>query len=248
MIGVVGRCWRPSARCSRPGITAIAALLLFTELSTLEALMLGSTVAATDAAAVFAVLRGSTLRRKHRADAGGRVRRQRPDRDPARARLHRGDQARRLRARSTRSGSPSSELAIGAAIGLAVGGLGVIVLRRVTLPSAGLYPVASVAFAGIAYGGADDAARLRLPGGLPRRAWSIGSASSPARRTIVTFHEGLAWVAQLALFLLLGLLGQPARADRDHPRGHGDRDRHRGDRAAAGGAARRATASRCRSG
>ena len=46
------------------GLTAIAALFLFTELSTLEALMLGSTVAATDAAAVFAVLRGSTLRRR----------------------------------------------------------------------------------------------------------------------------------------------------------------------------------------
>ena len=46
------------------GITAVAAGLLFAELSTLEALILGSTVAATDAAAVFAVLRGSTLRRK----------------------------------------------------------------------------------------------------------------------------------------------------------------------------------------
>src|SRR3954471_16052682 len=45
------------------GITAVAAALLFSELSTLEALILGSTVAATDAAAVFAVLRGSTLRR-----------------------------------------------------------------------------------------------------------------------------------------------------------------------------------------
>jgi cell volume regulation protein A len=37
----------------------------------------------------------------------------------------------------------------------------------------------------------------------------MGSASSPARRTIVTFHEGLAWVAQLGLFLLLGLLVFP---------------------------------------
>ena len=37
----------------------------------------------------------------------------------------------------------------------------------------------------------------------------IGSASSPARRTIITFHEGIAWVAQLGLFLLLGLLVNP---------------------------------------
>ena len=47
-----------------PSVTAVAALFLFSELTTLEAFVLGSTVAATDAAAVFAVLRGSTLRRK----------------------------------------------------------------------------------------------------------------------------------------------------------------------------------------
>ena len=83
-----------------------------------------------------------------------------------------------------------------------------IVLQRVTLPSAGLYPVASVAFAGIAYGGADT---LHGSGFLAvfLAGLVIGSASSPARRTIVTFHEGLAWVAQLALFLLLGLLVNP---------------------------------------
>src|SRR5689334_9530188 len=46
------------------GLAALAALWLFGELTTLEALLLGSTVAATDAAAVFAVLRGSTLRRR----------------------------------------------------------------------------------------------------------------------------------------------------------------------------------------
>ena len=45
-------------------LTAIVALWLIDELTGLEALMLGSTVAATDAAAVFAVLRGSTLRRR----------------------------------------------------------------------------------------------------------------------------------------------------------------------------------------
>jgi cell volume regulation protein A len=93
-------------------------------------------------------------------------------------------------------------------VGLAAGALGVWFLRRATLPSAGLYPVASIALAGIAFGGAQS---LHGSGFLAAflAGLVIGSASTPARRTIVTFHEGIAWVAQLALFLLLGLLVFP---------------------------------------
>ena len=188
------------------GITAIAALWLVDELTGWEALMLGSTVAATDAAAVFAVLRGSTLRRSIARTLEGES----GVNDPIAILLVIGC----IEIIKHDAGVLDvlwlafSELAIGAAIGLAVGALGVIVLRRVTLPSAGLYPVASVAFAGIAYGGATTAhgsgfLAVFLAGLV------IGSGSSPARRTIITFHEGLAWVAQLALFLLLGLLINP---------------------------------------
>ena len=113
-----------------------------------------------------------------RAHAGGRVRRQRPDRRPARARPHRGHQARRTSGCSTRPGWRSPSWRSATAVGLAVGGFGVIVLKRVTLPSAGLYPVASVAFAGMAYGGARRAARLRLPRRLPRRP---GRSAAPPR-------------------------------------------------------------------
>jgi cell volume regulation protein A len=189
------------------GITAVVAGVLFPELSTLEALIMGSTVAATDAAAVFAVLRGSTLRRKIARTLEGES----GVNDPVAVLLV-------LASIEAIQHSDfglvdalwlaASELAIGAAVGLAVGWLGVIVLQRVTLPSAGLYPVASVAFAGLAYGGADT---LHGTGFLAvfLAGLVVGSASSPARRTIVTFHEGLAWVAQLSLFLLLGLLVNP---------------------------------------
>src|SRR3954452_497755 len=188
-------------------ITAVAAALLFSELSTLEALILGSTVAATDAAAVFAVLRGSTLRRKLARTLEGES----GVNDPIAVILVlasidaiKHDDFGLLDALWL----GVSELAIGAAVGLAIGGFGVWVLQRVTLPSAGLYPVASVAFAAMAYGGADT---LHGTGFLAvfLAGLVIGSATSPARRTIITFHEGLAWVAQLALFLLLGLLVNP---------------------------------------
>ena len=52
----------------------------------------------------------------------------------------------------------------------------------------------------------------------------LGTASSPARRTIVTFHDGIAWVAQLGLFLMLGLLVFPADLGR-HRRSRARRSR-----------------------
>jgi len=191
------------------GLTAIVALWLIDELTGLEALMLGSTVAATDAAAVFAVLRGSTLRRRLARTLEGES----GVNDPIAILLVIGC----IEAVQHPDFGvvdaiwlAITELAIGAAVGIAVGALGVIVLRSVTLPSAGLYPVASIAFAGMAYGGADT---IHGSGFLAvfLAGLVIGSASSPARRTVITFHEGLAWVAQLALFLLLGLLVNPAQ-------------------------------------
>src|SRR3954449_882489 len=128
------------------GVTALAASALFDELSGLEALILGSTVAATDAAAVFAVLRGSTLRRRIARTLEGES----GLNDPIAvllvlASIHAINDAGFGLLDALWLGV--SELAIGAAVGLVVGGFGVWVLRSVTLPSAGLYPVASVAFA-----------------------------------------------------------------------------------------------------
>jgi cell volume regulation protein A len=187
-------------------LTALVAAWLL-DLDALHSLLLGSTVAATDAAAIFAVLRGSTLRRRVARTLEGES----GVNDPIAVLLVLGCieaikhsdfgllDALWLAAR---------ELAIGAGAGLAAGALGVWFLRRVTLPSAGLYPVASIALAGVAFGGAQT---LHGSGFLAAflAGLVVGSASTPARRTIVTFHEGIAWVAQLALFLLLGLLVFP---------------------------------------
>ncbi len=187
-------------------LTALVAAWLL-DLDALHALLAGSTVAATDAAAVFAVLRGSTLRRKLARTLEGES----GVNDPVAVLLVLGCieaiehadfgllDALWLAAR---------ELAIGAGAGLAAGLLGVWILRRVTLPSAGLYPVASIALAGLAFGGAQS---LHGSGFLAAflAGLVVGSVSTPARRTIVTFHEGIAWVAQLALFLMLGLLVFP---------------------------------------
>jgi cell volume regulation protein A len=188
------------------GLTAVAAGLIL-DLEPLEALLLGSTVAASDAAAVFAVLRGSTLRRRLARALEGES----GINDPVAILLVIGcieaiqhpsfglDDALLLAAR---------ELSIGFVVGLAVAWLAVAAMRQVRLPSAGLYPVASIATAALAYGAADT---LHGSGFLAvyLAGLVLGTASTPARRTIVTFHEGMAWVAQLGLFLTLGLLVFP---------------------------------------
>lgn len=191
-------------------LTGVAAHLLL-GFSLLEGLLLGSIVSATDSAAIFSVLRGSSLRRRLastlEAESGmndplavllviGFIDWiQRPDYGAADLLL--------LVVR---------QLPIGAVVGLAVGAASVLAFRRLTFSTQGLYPVASIASAGIAFGAADALGgsgflAVYLAGLL------LGSAHIPARRTIADFHAGVAWVSQIALFLTLGLLVFPSRLD-----------------------------------
>nr|MBA2347962.1 cation:proton antiporter [Solirubrobacterales bacterium] len=83
-------------------------------------------------------------------------------------------------------------------------------LRNVSLSTAGLYPVASIAAAATAFGagqvlGGSGFLAVYLTG------LAIGSTNSPAARTVQTFHDGLAWVAQIVLFVTLGLLVFPSQ-------------------------------------
>ncbi|HZE06431.1 MAG TPA: cation:proton antiporter, partial [Solirubrobacteraceae bacterium] len=102
------------------------------------------------------------------------------------------------------------ELGIGLGVGLLVGGAAIPALRRARLSTAGLYPVASLTVAAIAYGGADT---LHGSGFLAVyiAGLLVGSAMIPAERTVVSFHQGLGWVAQVTMFLSLGLLVSPVQ-------------------------------------
>ena len=100
------------------------------------------------------------------------------------------------------------QLGIGLAVGVGVGWLGVQAFQRARLATAGLYPVASLAIAALAFGGADT---LHGSGFLAvyLAGLALGSAAIPAQQTITAFHQGLAWVAQVGMFLTLGLLVFP---------------------------------------
>jgi cell volume regulation protein A len=186
---------------------AVAAWLFGLPLT--QGLLLGSILASTDGAAVFAVLRGSTLRRRLARTLEGEA----GLNDPIAVVLVLGFIA--WATKPHYGGLDmlalfARELSIGAAVGAVTAVLVVLALRYVRLPSSGLYPVASVAFAALSYGAADA---LHGSGFLAvyMTGLAIGSVPSPAQRTIATFHDGLAWVAQLAMFLVLGLLVFPSQ-------------------------------------
>ena len=102
------------------------------------------------------------------------------------------------------------ELAAGGAVGIAVGFVGVALLRRAALPAAGLYPVATLALAVASYGAAASA---HASGFLAVYVTGLvlGNASLPHRRATAGFVEGIGWLAQIGLFVMLGLLATPSR-------------------------------------
>jgi cell volume regulation protein A len=187
-------------------IAGLAAAWLF-DLSTLEGLLLGSILAATDGAAVFSVLRGSTLRRKLARTLEGEA----GLNDPIAVLLVLGfiDWIQQPDyGLIDMIGLFARQISIGASIGLLVGWLGVEAFKRVRLATGGLYPVASITIAALAYGAADS---LHGSGFLAvyLTGLVLGSRQIPAKQTVSTFHDGLAWIAQIAMFFALGLLVFP---------------------------------------
>jgi cell volume regulation protein A len=106
-----------------------------------------------------------------------------------------------------------AELAGGAVIGLLVGWLGATRLRSVALPASGLYPIAVLALCCLAYGAA---AVLHTSGFIAvyLAALVLGNAPLPHRLVVRGFAEGLGWLAQIGLFVMLGLLVDPANLPR----------------------------------
>jgi cell volume regulation protein A len=189
-------------------VAGAAAALLF-GFSLLEGLLLGAVLSSTDGAAIFALLRTSTLRRRLARTLEGES----GFNDPIAVLLvigfidwiqqpdyGLGDMVLLL----------IRQLGIGVAIGVAVGWLSVRAFQRAQLNTAGLYPVASLATAAIAFGAADalhgSGFLAVYLGGL-----ALGSANVPAKQTVTNFHQGVAWVAQIAMFLSLGLLIFPSQ-------------------------------------
>jgi len=187
-------------------IVAVAAHWLL-ELPWRQALLLGAVLAPTDAAAVFSVLRKLPLPPKLSGILEGE------------SGLNDPPSVLAVTLLSASGAHPSGalvlgevvyELIAGAAIGLVLALLGAAGLRRVALPASGLYPIAVLALIVAGYGAASTA---HASGFLAVyvAALVLGNVQLPHRAATRGFAEGIAWLAQIGLFVMLGLLASPAR-------------------------------------
>src|SRR3954463_16487384 len=188
-------------------VTALAARVLF-DLSWLEATLLGAVVASTDAAAVFSTLRVTHIRRRLartlEAESGGN--------DPMAIALTLGLIT---WIEHPRTGGVDDvvvlvirQIGLGLVIGVALGAVATRVFSRIPQSIGAFAPVASIAAAALAFGAADAVGgsgflSVYLVG------LAVGSTPSRYRRQLVAFHEGIAFVAQVTLFIVLGLLVFP---------------------------------------
>jgi potassium/hydrogen antiporter len=190
-------------------VTGLGAWLLL-DLDLVTAMLLGAVVASTDSAAVFSVLRSVRLPRRVvgilEAESGFN------DAPAVLAVLA------LTAAAAGRAEGPwwlsvvlaVASLALGAVVGLAVGRSGSGVLRRLAAPVSGPFPLAVLATVGIAYGGAV------LIGGsgfiaVYVAALVLGNSRLPHGGATRGFATSLGWLAQIGLFVLLGLLVTPSR-------------------------------------
>jgi cell volume regulation protein A len=176
----------------------------------LEGLLLGSIVSATDAAAVFSILRGKGIRLK--GSLGPVLELESGSNDPmayfltiAFTSIIQTGEMDPLQL----SFHFLKEFAIGAAAGYGMGRLSHLIINRIKLDAEGLYPVLLMGLALFTY------AATHFIGGNGFLATYLcaivlGNRSFIHKRTLTRFYEGQAWLMQIILFLTLGLLVYPS--------------------------------------
>ena len=184
-------------------------LIAFTDMSSHNALLLATVLAATDAAAVFSVLRKLKLSPRLRTVLEGE------------AGFNDAPVVVLVSVVAGGAFENSSwsfialmivvELVGGVLVGIAAGFASRWVLPRLALPAVGLYPIAAMAMLIAAFAFADF---MHVSGFMAVyiAAVFMGSAARlPHRRSIIGFADGLAWISEIGLFVMLGLLADVHR-------------------------------------
>ena len=188
-------------------VVALVAYFVF-DLPWEIAVLLGASISATDAAAVFSVLRVVPLPRRLTGTL------------EAESGLNDAPVVVLVTLISTGAVTEDGplvvagiivfELVAGVLIGLAVGFGGAWLMRRAALPASGLYPIAVICLTLLAYAGG-AAAHASGFAAVYVAALVLGNSELPHRQATRSFAEGIAWLAQIGLFVMLGLLLSPGR-------------------------------------
>jgi cell volume regulation protein A len=186
--------------------TTLVLLVLDVDLRT--AILLGAVASSTDAAAVFAVLRTLPVRGRLRST----VEAESGFNDPPVIILVTvvASDAWGNANGFVLVGQVVLQLVIGVVVGVLVARAGTLVLVRSALPATGLYPVATLGIAFLAFAVAGVAGGSALMA-IYVAGLVLGNARLPHRTPTASFAEGLAWISQMGLFVLLGLLASPGR-------------------------------------
>jgi len=208
--------WKPSLVLATLGVTLTAlitgiAASWILGISLLEGLLLGSIVGSTDAAAVFAILRWGGVALPKRISALLEV--ESASNDPMAVFLTVGCIELLLGNVTLGPGLLqffASQMLTGAVVGLAGGFATVWIVNRIELGAAGLYPVLVSACGLLVYG---IAVKLSGSGFLAiyLAGIVIGNRQLMLQQGVRRFHDAIAWLAQIIMFVTLGLLCFPSR-------------------------------------
>ena len=169
-------------------------------------------VSSTDAAAVFSILRGSGLHLKRRV--GVTLELESGLNDPVAVILTTSLTANLLSHEAVEwwrvTGEIVLQLAVGGVVGIAIAWAGRALLARLRLASGGLYPALTLAIAFLTFGVAtllhgSGFLAVYLAGLL------LGNSPLPYKAGLLRVHDALAWLSQIGMFLILGLLVFPSR-------------------------------------
>jgi len=176
-----------------------------------EGILLGAIVSSTDAAAVFAILRSRSTHLKEPLEP--LLEMESGSNDPMAVFLTIG----MIRLLVDPAASPldlpglfAQQMIIGAALGYGIGQGSVFTINRLRLEYEGLYPVLTLTLALLTYGvaaslGGNGFLAVYLAGLI------LGNSSFVHKKSLARFHDGLAWLMQIVMFLALGLLVFPSR-------------------------------------
>lgn len=177
----------------------------------IEGILLGAIVSSTDAAAVFSIFEGKSLRLS--GSIKPLLELESGSNDPMAAFLTIG----MIQLITGQSHSPwelipqfIKQMLFGIGLGFGIGILASYILNRMKLESEGLYAVATTALALFSYGFSEI---LGGSGFLAVYVVGIvmGNSNLVHEKHLIVFHNALAWLMQIIMFLTLGLLVYPKK-------------------------------------